>query len=154
MLNEIAGYILCAASTPDFVKDYNEKYVPGLNLPTKPSGAVADRMRGQIKNGDRMLKGLEKNWPAHLHFNITNEWQRFGLGAHLIEKLLEKLKKEGMKGVHVRILGYDYPRMADYSRSERFRDLEKAGFREFKNEGSERWFVKDLYLFIYFLFIY
>jgi GNAT superfamily N-acetyltransferase len=144
MLNEIAGYILCAASTPDFVKDYNEKYVPGLNLPTKPSGAVADRMREQIKNGDRMLKGLEKNWPAHLHFNITNEWQRFGLGAHLIEKLLEKLKKEGMKGVHVRILGYDYPRMADYSRSERFRDLEKAGFREFKNEGSERWFVKDL----------
>jgi ribosomal protein S18 acetylase RimI-like enzyme len=40
-------------------------------------------------------------YPAHLHIDILNEYQRQGIGSRLIQKLENHLKKNQIKGVHL-----------------------------------------------------
>ncbi|KAI5809275.1 hypothetical protein BZA77DRAFT_224530, partial [Pyronema omphalodes] len=95
----VVGFILGTPSTIDFVSGYASGYNPELPK-LEPSSAV-DMLTRDALRPERMLVGLESRWPAHLHINILPGWQGGGWGAKLIDTLLEKLKSEGVRGVHL-----------------------------------------------------
>ena len=81
------GYIECTTSYSHFVKTTKQVFFPRLEA-VDPS---------QIPFEKRFLFALHfiRRWPAHLHINLTAEYQHQGLGTKLIDVLIDQLKKEG-----------------------------------------------------------
>ncbi|KAK6417372.1 hypothetical protein LTR95_017348 [Oleoguttula sp. CCFEE 5521] len=109
------GYILSTPNTRQFAKDWTEKYVPSLDRKLLPepdvnvSEAVDDKPTQllQLLYGDPekalnfSYPGLVDTWPGHLHIDILPSHQGQGWGRKLIDTLLEALRAEGCKGVHL-----------------------------------------------------
>ena len=85
------GYILCAKDAEQWavhmepylekIKDLSEEYY---------EGAVA-----QIG----FYKSFQEEYPAHMHIDIMEEYTHGGNGTKLFEALLERLKKDQVKGL-------------------------------------------------------
>ena len=73
---------------------------------------------------------LVEEYPCHIHIDILPEYQGKGLGRLLMQKLVEKLRAEGVEGIHLMKAG-------DTEGSERF--YEKVGFARWQVDmgGSE-----------------
>ena len=54
----------------------------------------------------REIPLLMQDYPAHLHIDILPEFQGKGYGRSLMTTFLEKLRDQGVKGVHL-IMGKD-----------------------------------------------
>jgi GNAT superfamily N-acetyltransferase len=81
------GYIECATSYRRFVKAMKRIYLPRL-MAYDPS---------QISFEKKGLFALFciRNWPCHLHINLTEKYQHQGLGNQLIDRAIAQLKSEG-----------------------------------------------------------
>lgn len=140
------GYVLGVRDTREFVEGYRRCYLPWLKgegkslMPTakdeheaanEPSSgdqevSIHEVMRSIVHQPELMLNeefpDLIRQFPAHLHIDILDDWQRKGWGKKLIEALCDELRAEGVKGVHLGMVGTNYGAITFY---------EKLGFRRF-----------------------
>jgi ribosomal protein S18 acetylase RimI-like enzyme len=63
----------------------------------------------------RDFAALTPQFPAHLHINLDARTRGEGVGAHLVEALCARLKREGVSGVHV-VTGRDQRNVSFYTR--------------------------------------
>lgn len=92
--NKTIGYILCAPNYFEYEKLYREKYLGRLR---KVSLWRAVTFSISLKIGRKYAK----EYPAHLHIDIKPEGQKMGIGTELMRTLFNKLKEDGVKGVHL-----------------------------------------------------
>ena len=88
--DEAVGYILCAEEFFGYRKRFLKEYAPrvkGFSYWVKCQGSA------------RMPKLFAKGYPAHLHINILEPYQRMGLGSKLMDTLTSQLREKGIPGV-------------------------------------------------------
>jgi len=90
--DEAVGYIFgCADYRPyreRFLRDYEPK-LKGLPLFN----------RALCQASVRTPKLFAKKYPAHLHINILEPYQRMGMGSRLMAALTARLREKGVTGV-------------------------------------------------------
>ena len=88
--DEAVGYILGAEDyrryRERFLRDYAPR-VKGFPYWVKCQGSA------------RMPKLFAKQYPAHMHINILEPYQRMGLGHQLVDALTAQLRAKGIPGV-------------------------------------------------------
>ncbi|KAF2196535.1 GCN5-related N-acetyltransferas-like protein [Delitschia confertaspora ATCC 74209] len=134
---QAVGYIIGTVSTAEFVKQYQEEFIPGLDpravpRPTDEEGKSPDdvvvtemKKAAYDPEGALLHRGtpqLLERYPAHLHIDILPEYQRRGFGMQMIEQFVETLKMHGARGVHLGLV-------ATNTGARRF--YERLGFRVF-----------------------
>ncbi|KAF3933256.1 hypothetical protein ABW19_dt0207497 [Dactylella cylindrospora] len=111
------GYIICAPDTPAFVKRFRNEYLPIVEsldpilkkpVMEPPADWSVDLTLGLLQclhSPEEMLHPVDlrlvEEYPAHLHIDILPDYQRKGFGKQLMETLWEKLRGEGVPGVHL-----------------------------------------------------
>ena len=86
------GYILCAPDYSEYAKDYRRHEVKKLWKISKQQSITAYFLPfGYLP--------YKKQYPAHLHIDLLDEYQGKGYGTELMKALLEKLKSMGVPGV-------------------------------------------------------
>lgn len=89
--DEAIGYILCSTDYYSFKNDIKTDYISKLKL--SPYSRL-------LALGDVFISGLfKKNFPAHLHIDILDAYQRQGIGHLLMDALIFHLKHNNIKGV-------------------------------------------------------
>lgn len=90
--NRPIGYILCAPDYTRYRAEFLKTYVKRMALacPLKVPMAFG---------GILMQKPFAAEYPAHLHIDILDGWQRKGIGHRLMDALLACLKQQGVPGV-------------------------------------------------------
>ncbi|WP_022882999.1 GNAT family N-acetyltransferase [Gryllotalpicola ginsengisoli] len=100
----VAGYLLAAADTRDFVRRYRAEWLPGFAArhpsPVRVESAE-DRMVCTGHEPERMIGPDQDRYPAHLHIDLLPELQGQGLGRALIRMLLAELRSRGIPGVQL-----------------------------------------------------
>lgn len=89
------GYILCCPDWQHYRKSWKEEYL--------------SRIRGngiyyRLLQAHTMLevKSMgKKGYPAHLHIDISPEFQRCGGGSGMMTALLSQLREEGVPGIYL-----------------------------------------------------
>jgi len=71
-------------SHPELYRRYRRSFLPPVNEYSLP-----------------LLKRITREYPAHLHVDLLPDYQKSGLGGKLMTALLQKLKTEGIQGVHL-----------------------------------------------------
>lgn len=88
--NKIVGYVLCAMNFETWQKVFTEKFI----IPSKNPIAV------QMANGTiKCLQPLSKDYPAHLHIDISSDYQGQGIGTMLLDTLKEHLRNMKISGL-------------------------------------------------------
>ena len=70
------------------MRDYAQR-VKGLAYRVKCQGAA------------RVPKMFVKNYPAHMHINILEPYQRMGLGSKLVDALTANFRAKGIPGMNL-----------------------------------------------------
>lgn len=83
------GYVICAKNFDAYLKRFFKDYFPNIPLKYKP-GALAEILAHAI---------YRKSYPAHLHIDISSEFQRRGLGHRLIDALTAALGEYDVRSV-------------------------------------------------------
>lgn len=84
------GYIICAPDFDSWSGEFLSRYVKkSFNPLTRIMGKSSVRELGPHKDG----------YPAHLHIDILDEYQRIGLGTQLMDALTAHLRKLSVPGV-------------------------------------------------------
>ena len=88
--DEAVGYILCAQNywryRERFLRDYAPR-VKGFVHWVKCQGSA------------RMPKMFAKSYPAHMHINILEAYQRMGFGSQLVDTLSAHFRAKGIPGM-------------------------------------------------------
>lgn len=116
----VAGYILSTENSAVWAEKFEKNYI-----------AVTD---------DHMLKHFyqeilktplkyAKDYPAHLHIDILDEYQSMGIGTMLMERLVKHLKEKGVSGLMLSVA-------CDNVKGQKF--YEKFGFHELETTLEER----------------
>lgn len=117
--DECVGYVLCASDFQRWAKVFQKEYYgKSWNPVTKGMG------KGTVE-GFRDFAG---EYPAHLHIDIDDDYQRQGIGTRLIDALTQHLKKNGVKGVMFSVA-------ADNEKGKNF--YNKYGFVELSRNKQE-----------------
>lgn len=88
------GYILCATDNKEYLKKYYK-----FKMPKIKKLSYKEAIMKYIE--DFYMKGIAKNYPAHLHIDIIDDYQRMGLGHKLINALMLHLDSIGVKAIHL-----------------------------------------------------
>lgn len=110
------GYCVGTSSTSDFVESWRKSFAPGLSPTEFPSPGMRTDDAGLENDESRNLRRafhnaecsslqawpaeLEK-YPAHLHIDILEPFQRKGWGSVLINTLLDSVRRQGATGIHL-----------------------------------------------------
>ncbi len=86
------GYILCAQDCRAYRARFLREYAPRLK-------GLPFFMRAECRASAFLPKLLAKKYPAHLHIDISEEYQRRGLGSQLMNALTAQLRAKGIPGV-------------------------------------------------------
>ncbi len=113
------GYILCAPSYEEYKRDF-KKYIKEIFLFSFIKGAAAFF---ESKISGRFMP----DFPAHMHIDILDGYQRMGIGTQLVDTLRKKLKSEKIGGVML-VVG------ADNKKGRSF--YKKYGFKQIRNLGE------------------
>lgn len=89
---EAGGYIMCAPDYARYEKMFTEHY---LNKLKKIKFGLKFYKKSELK----AMRKFAADYPAHLHIDISAEYQRQGVGHMLMDALIVKLKADGVKGV-------------------------------------------------------
>ncbi|NLP47958.1 MAG: GNAT family N-acetyltransferase [Clostridiales bacterium] len=90
--DEAVGYIICAEDYGVFQKRFEEIYLPRV----KALGGLKWKTSASAY---RLHAKHQGTYPAHLHLDIDEAYQRRGLGSRLTDKLIEHLKAKDIKGL-------------------------------------------------------
>lgn len=112
---EIAGYITGCPDTMGFEHKrrfvFNSFLLCKIYLSKKFSKNIdtkrfTKRALGREKDPNLLfsretLKMIRDDYPAHLHVNVLTQFRKEGLGARLVVRLFEELKKQKISGLHL-----------------------------------------------------
>ena len=97
------GYVLGAADTAAYVKEYRAVWLPtvaGRYPPGSGSGRDAQRIE-ELHHPEWMWCEELAEYPAHLHIDLLPEAQGQGAGRAMIEHYLAALRAAGVRRVHL-----------------------------------------------------
>ncbi len=126
--DKAVGYILCEPDFKRYRKVYRKIDVPHIKTLDKYWGKRAWTMPIPYT-----ILGFK--YPAHLHIDILDEYQNKGYGRLLMEALLDKLKKNGIKGIMLMAGSWNEGAIRFYSR---------FGFKMFLKKFGTAVMVKNL----------
>ncbi len=86
----VAGYIICTENAEKWAEDFERLYIKNLE-----NSNTADYLRGTMV----LPLKYAKDYPAHLHIDILDEYQRMGIGFKLMDALINHLKEKCIKGL-------------------------------------------------------
>ncbi|WP_328492244.1 GNAT family N-acetyltransferase [Streptomyces sp. NBC_00414] len=114
------GYILGAADTEDFVKNFRTTWIPRVvhryPEPTAEPRTPSEEMIHLLHTPERMILPDLAAYPAHLHIDLLPEWQRRGFGRGLMETFLAALDDRGVSAVHLGMVTANVAARAFYDR--------------------------------------
>jgi len=88
----VVGCIWCAENYRQYYRRFAREYLPGMrNIPLR------DRMN--YWGAAWTPRFLAKTYPAHLHIDVLQAYQRMGLGHRLMDALAAHLRTQGVPGV-------------------------------------------------------
>ena len=96
--DEAVGYIYCAENYAAYQAHFNEKYLPKV----KALGYF--KWKASLASY-RLHAKYAAEYPAHLHIDILDDYQRKGLGSKLVGALSEHLKAKGIPGLMLTVGG-------------------------------------------------
>jgi len=90
--DEAVGYIFCAENYARYKARFRKEYLPRV----KDCGFAkyVESWSSQF-----LPRFYQKKYPAHLHIDIHEAYQRQGLGSQLVAALTEHLHEKGIPGV-------------------------------------------------------
>lgn len=155
------GYLLGVVDTAEFVRRYEQRYIPyliakGLKPPAPEEdrtwdGNLANALRHIMHHPEDSLHpeapDLLASYPAHIHIDLLPSHQRKGFGRQLIDHFIDIAKHQGANGLHLLMAA---------SNEDGSRFYPKVGFTRFPHvlddgasgeEGRDKstiWFVRPL----------
>lgn len=90
--NEAVGYIICAENYGQFERRIKSDYLP------RALWLGPDKWIG-LRLSYAPHKKFSREYPAHLHIDISADYRRKGLGSALMNTLTEHLRNKGVKGL-------------------------------------------------------
>ena len=90
--DEAVGYILCAENYWRYRLRFRTQYIPRV----KECGVMKQT---ECRGSYFLPLFYSKKYPAHLHIDILDDYQRQGLGSRLMDNLTSQLRKKGVAGV-------------------------------------------------------
>lgn len=115
----VVGYILCAPSYEEYSKDF-KKYIKEIFSFSFSRGVTAFF---ESKISGRFMP----DFPAHMHIDILDGYQRMGIGTQLVDALRKKLKSEKIGAVML-VVGADNKKGCSF--------YKKYGFKQLCNLGK------------------
>lgn len=101
----VAGYLIAAADTAEWVRRYHDDYLPGFaerHPLVEPPSTREERIVWIGHHPEQMIVHDLDRYPAHLHIDLVPQAQGRGLGRALIRTLLAELRSRGVPGVQLR----------------------------------------------------
>lgn len=102
----VAGYALAALDTSTFEDTLSTQWWPVIL--EKYNGRSPENFNDREKNLYRYLqnpplrpKEIVKHYPSHLHIDLLEKAQGRGIGKAMMLLVLESLREQGSKGVHL-----------------------------------------------------
>ncbi|MGE5632854.1 MAG: N-acetyltransferase family protein [Caulobacteraceae bacterium] len=95
---------------------------------------------GYIIGTDNSVRQVYKDYPAHLHINILQEYQHSGIGSALINSFEKHMKAIGVRGIHLTTSNKNYKAISFY---------ESKGYHLAFHGSAKVWKVKDYKSLIY-----
>lgn len=88
------GYIVASTDYKKYREVFLKKYASKIKkkYPFEYFGHVAEKL---------WMNKLSKTYPAHMHIDIIDSYQKGGYGRKLIDALFSRLKEEGIKGIRL-----------------------------------------------------
>lgn len=115
--NDVAiGYCCSAADSAEFHQNAIKRCLPRIR-------SVSRKQALMMRLEPIAVRKLWKQYPAHLHIDILDGYQRQGVGRRLVDAQLEHLRSKGACGVYLGV-------SADNDKGVPF--YRKYGFRELK----------------------
>ena len=113
----VEGYIVGTGDTARFEADLEARW--WLDLRRDYAGAPVRtaedrRIRALIETPPRADRARLADYPAHLHINLLPHRQGQGWGRRLVERLLDHLRAEGVKGLYLGVSLSNQPALAFY----------------------------------------
>ena len=109
------GYIICAENYEKYAETFRKLYLPRVDE-ISMKRFVEARL-------DLLSHSMFKSvYPAHLHIDIDEEYQRKGLGSLLISALRMHLKNRGVNGVML-VCGADNQQAINFYKKNGFKTL-------------------------------
>lgn len=133
---QVVGYCLVAPDTYAYRAWQRKVYTP--RVMRRIFGTTLWRWPGDVWRLARcdfaraLRKGVDvvAQYPAHLHINVLQDFQRCGVGHALIREALESLRRNGVTGLHLHTTSGNTKALPFYRR---------LGFKELKSGGSTMW---------------
>jgi ribosomal protein S18 acetylase RimI-like enzyme len=127
---QAVGYILGAADTPRFAKEFRTAWLPLVAdrypEPPEPPRTPGEAMAHLLHHPERMVIPELAAYPAHLHIDLLPEWQGRGYGRRLMRTLLGNLQDKGVPAVHLAMATANTEARAFYDRLG-FHEIEVPG---------------------------
>ena len=79
---------------------------------------------------------LNSNYPSHFHIDILPEYHRLGIGTRLINEFQNHIKKNNIKGIHLRTSNHNFGAVNFYK---------KNGYKIIYEEKSKMWIGVENY---------
>jgi ribosomal protein S18 acetylase RimI-like enzyme len=96
------GYIIGTANTPEFVRRYEQEWLPSLGDRYAHDDDPRDQnLLEQLRRPQRMLLPELDAYPAHLHIDLLPEARGHGEGRALMTSFLQGLHAAGVERVHL-----------------------------------------------------
>ena len=138
-VGEVVGYIVGTPDTASFEDHFHHTHWPAQQRRFPATGVVSGKEQSILQyasaRGTDHLPEYVQRYPAHLHINLLSEAQGRGLGRDMIRTLLDALRRDGIKGLHLGASAENDGACAFYR---------KMGFGEVPGKEGERVFVRDL----------
>ncbi|MBN1646935.1 MAG: GNAT family N-acetyltransferase [Spirochaetales bacterium] len=98
------GYVLSAFSTEDFYRWMNNEWLPPLRerypADMKAKSVFEKTLAGEISRNPELPEFIS-DYPSHLHIDLLPEIQGIGLGRQLMNQIINRLREDGSKGIHL-----------------------------------------------------
>lgn len=91
--DEAIGYIICSENFNSYLKKYRPYMKKLLKMGFKH---WIDKLFSNFRE-----KKTAQYYPAHLHIDIDNNYQRMGIGTKLLDALHKHLKEKSIAGIHL-----------------------------------------------------
>lgn len=118
------GYILCAPEYEDYCKVFRQVYLPRLKQRSITRWIAA---RTASRAEEKQMKNLAAlGYPAHMHIDILDAYQRRGIGTQLLQKLTGRLRDQNIRGLCLGV-GAGNEKGISFYRKQGFEALQKLG---------------------------
>ncbi len=113
--DEAVGYIICAENYDRYEQIFKDEYL-------NQCASISPRRYVEAKLDLLSHSMFKKDYPAHFHIDIYDNYQRMGLGSLLISTLKAHLRHKGLDSMMM-VCGADNENAINFYRKNGFKDL-------------------------------